>query len=94
MTANDELKIVWKEAVVAYFNVIFHYFPGVIEKTISNLSHGKRHPSRDSNQVLPVYKLAVLTTRSVFSIVVAFEGGKVRITILACHLLHFRNEFQ
>jgi hypothetical protein len=63
----DELKRIWKEAIVAYSR----YYPGIclegLRKTIKNLSQYSQRPcSRDSNRVPPEYKTITATlTRSV-----------------------------
>lgn len=42
--------MIWKEAAVASFKVLYHHLPGVTEET-TNTSQNILFPGRDSNHV-------------------------------------------
>jgi hypothetical protein len=61
---NDELKRVWKDAVVAYFKVLTQNLPGWTERNHENQCQDIRSPGRDLNPGPAEYEAGVLTTRS------------------------------
>jgi hypothetical protein len=59
----NELERAWKEAVVAYFNVLSRQFPGETEENYENLSQNRRSPGRDLKLRLTEYEALVIITR-------------------------------
>jgi hypothetical protein len=59
---NGELVIMRKEAIVAYFKVLFRHFPEETEKNMKHLGPNSRFPGRDSNPKTSEHKDKRLTT--------------------------------
>jgi hypothetical protein len=57
---NDELEVIWNEAVVAYFG----HYPGLclegVRRVTKNLNQGSRCPGRDSNRAPSEYESGAL----------------------------------
>jgi hypothetical protein len=60
--AKNELKMIWKTAFLAEFQIALGYFP-VQTETQENISQHSRCPVRNSNQNPPESKLRQLTVR-------------------------------
>jgi hypothetical protein len=53
MTVNNELEMMWKEAVVAQFEVLHWQLPGQTQENLEKLSLDNQYPDRDLNHVPP-----------------------------------------
>jgi hypothetical protein len=42
---NNELKMMWKEAAVAYFKTLYWYMPGEAKKNNENFRHDSQTPA-------------------------------------------------
>jgi hypothetical protein len=56
MKINDELERIWKEAVLALFQVLSQHLTGELRKLMENLSQDSQSPGRDLNLGPPKYK--------------------------------------
>jgi hypothetical protein len=65
---NYEMEWIWKEAIMASFEVLSRICLEGLRKTTKNLSQDSRSPGRDLNPGPPEYKAGVLTTRAQHSI--------------------------
>jgi hypothetical protein len=63
MIANDELEEMWKEVVVAWFNVLSRHFLE-LRRNYDNLNQDSRCPRRDSNLAPHEYKSEALSFES------------------------------
>jgi hypothetical protein len=61
--ANDELKRIWNEAVVAQFKVKSQHLPGGTEKTHKNFIYDNPSPGRDLNPGPSEYEAGVFTNQ-------------------------------
>jgi hypothetical protein len=59
----NELGRVWKETIVALFNVLYQHMPWRDSGKPKNLRQDSRSPGRDLNPGLPQYDTGVLITQ-------------------------------
>jgi hypothetical protein len=59
---NNELDRVWKEAVMALFEVLSWHLPEGLRKTTKDLGQNSWSPGRDLNPGPPEYKGGVFTS--------------------------------
>jgi hypothetical protein len=62
----NELERIWKEAVVAYIQLLPRHLPGGTGENHENLSNNSRSPVRDFNPGPPEYETGVLSTATMF----------------------------
>jgi hypothetical protein len=65
---NEKLEGVWKETVVAFFNVLSWHLPRGTEKTTKIVGQDIRSLGRDFNPRPPEYEAAMLTSRALHSV--------------------------
>jgi hypothetical protein len=55
---NNKYERVWKNVIVAQFNVLFRHLPAELRETTQILSQDSRSPGRDMNPGFAEYEVA------------------------------------
>jgi hypothetical protein len=61
---NNELKSIWKETVVALFELLSRHLSEGTKKTHKETSQDSQYPGRDSNRATPEYEPEPLLVHS------------------------------